>query len=485
MGLNLYTVRVVMKALGIEDYGIYNVVAGVVSMLSFLSQTMSISTQRFYSYAIGENKLFRLNQIYNISFSIFVIFSIIVVIICESLGLWFINTYLNIPADRMYAANWIYQFAIMSFIFTILSIPYIAVILAHEDMGVYAFVGLTNYLLILILSLALDFIKSDKLIAYGSFMFCVALIVFLIYFFYCRTKYEECHFKLCKDKILFKEMLSFSWWTLYGTTAGIANNQGNNILINIFFGPIVNSARAIAFQVSSILNVFCANIFTAVRPPLIKSYASGNLEYTMKLFNISNKLSFYLVFFIVLPLYSEMEYVLRLWLPEVTNDMIVFTRLSLIYTMILSLNNPITTLIQATGNVKKYHIFVESFIILSFPLTYLFFRLGFPAKYTFTISIYLFGVAHIIRLAILKMNVSQFSIRDYFVEFLLRAAMVSLISGVSAFILIKYLSYGIERFIVVLIASIAVTAITAYLIGLNGTERKILTDYLQKKSKHY
>ena len=483
MGLNLYTVRVVMKALGIEDYGIYNVVAGVVTTMSFLSQTMSISTQRFFSYAIGENKPFRLNQIYNISFSIFFILSVIIVLTCETLGLWFINTYLNIPADRMYAANWIYQCAVVSFVFTILAVPYISVILAHEDMGLYAFVGIINYLLILTLVLTLDLVSSDKLIVYGFFMFCVSFIVFLIYFFCCRIKYEECRFKLCNDKILFKEIISYSGWTLYGSIAGIANNQGNNILINIFFGPIANSARAVAFQASSALNLFCTNFFTAVRPPLIKSYANGDIEYMMSLYYSSTKLSFYMIYIICLPIYLEMEFVLKFWLPEVTIDMVVFTRLSLIYIVILSLNNPITTVIQATGNVKKYFISVESFTLLSLPLTYLFFKLGFSAKYNFLIAIYIFSAAHIVRLMILKMNMPQFTISNYFRKFVYRAAIVSLISCIPPIIFKTHLSDGMERFIIVLITSVVMTAVFAYLIGLNGAERKILSDYIQKKFK--
>jgi O-antigen/teichoic acid export membrane protein len=484
MGLNLYTVRIVLKALGIQDYGIYDVVAGVVNMLSFLSQTMSISTQRFFSYALGEKKQYRLNQIFNLSFFIFVILSIVVVIILETLGLWFTNTYLNIPKDRMYAANCIFQFAIVAFVFTMLSVPYTSVIIANEDMKLYAFIGILNYLLILIFTLSLDVVKTDKLIFYGFSIACVSCIVFFIYYWRCRMKYKECRFKICKDKKLFKEMMSYSWWTLYGSIAGIANNQGNNTLINIFFGPITNSARAIALQLGGALGILCTNLFMAVRPPLIKYYAIGDRVHTMRLFYTSNKLSFYMIFIICLPLYLEMEYILNLWLPEVTFDMIVFTRLSVIYTFILSLQNSITTLIQATGNVKKYSLFVESFTILSLPLTYLFFKLGFSAKYTFLIGIYLFSAAHIIRLVILKINIAQFTLTDYFVKFALRSIFVCVASCAIPIFLENHLPSGAGKLITVSISTVIITLSFVCLIGLSDAERRELFNYIQLKVKH-
>lgn len=478
MLITLYTVRVVLKVLGVVDYGIYDVVAGVVTSMSFLSSVMSSATLRFYTYAMGENQIDRLKQIFSISINIFLIISCIVLVLGESLGLWFINTQLTIPIDRMVAVNWVYQFALFSFVVNMISVPFSTTIIAHENMKTYAMISIIQYVLILTLVLLLPFVTIDKLIGYGFLMFASYFIVTLIYIYVSRTNYDECHYEHLKNKKLYKDMLSYSGWTLFGTIAGVANNQGNNILLNIFFGPIVNAARSIAFQVSNALSVFSSNFFMAVRPPLIKNYAEGNMKETMRIFYFSNKFTYYLLFLICLPIMLETKYILNLWLHEITDQMIVFTQLTLIYTLILSLNNPITILIQATGNVKRYFIIVELCTLLSFPLSYLFFKLGFGAQSTFWIMIIVFLIAHILRLLVLKKEIDEFKIKDYLSKFAIQAITISFISLVLSYLVRDKIEYGIWQLLAVLLTSSFSIATLVYILGLDNNEKRLIRNYI-------
>lgn len=478
MIISLYTVRVVLNVLGVEDYGIYDVVAGVVTTMSFLSSVISSAVLRFYSFSMGENQNEKLKQIFSVSISIFLVISIIVIVIGESFGLWFINTQLTIPADRIVAANWVYQFAIFIFVASIISVPYYSAIIAHENMKTYAMISIIQYVLILTLVLLLPFVTIDKLIGYGFLMFASYFIVTLIYIYVSRTNYDECHYEHLKDKKLFKDMLFFSGWTMFGTVAGVANNQGNNILLNIFFGPVVNAARSIAFQVSNALLALSNNFFMAVRPPLIKSYAEGNMKETMRIFYFSNKFTYYLLFLICLPLMLETEYILNLWLNKITDQMVVFTQLTLIYSLILSLNNPITILIQASGNIKRYSYIVESCTLLSLPLSYIFFKLGFGAQSTFWIMIIVFVIAHILRLLVLQKEIDGFMIRDYFLKFAIQAITISFISLIISYLIRDNMVYGIRQLLSVLVTSTVSIVALAYLIGLNKNEKQLLKNYL-------
>ncbi len=478
MLLTLYTVRVVLTILGIVDYGIYDVVAGVITSMSFLSSVMSSATLRFYTYAMGEKQIEKLRQIFSVSVNIFLILSCIILVIGETFGLWFINTQLTIPSDRMVAVNWVYQSALFSFVVNMLSIPFSSTIIAHENMKIYAIISIFQYILILAMVLSLPFVTIDKLIGYGILMFVNYVIITLLYVYISRSRYVECHYKYLKNKKLYKDMLSYSGWTLFGTIASVANNQGNNILLNIFFGPIVNAARSIAFQVSNTLSVFSNNFFMAVRPPIIKNYAEGNMKETMRIFYFSNKFTYYLLFLICLPLILEMEYILNLWLHKITDQMVIFSQLALIYTLILSLNNPITILIQAKGNVKRYFLIVESFTLLSFPLSYIFFKFGFGAQSTFLIMSIVFFFAHILRLLVLQKEIDEFKIKDYLSQFAMQAIIISFVSLVLCYLIRDKIEYGIWQLLAVLFTSSFSIITLAYILGLDNNEKQLIRNYI-------
>ena len=479
MILSLYTVRVLLNVVGIEDYGIFDVIAGLVSMLAMVNSTMETATQRYYSVSLGVNQNGDVKRIFNLSLTIYVLISVVVLILGETLGLWFVNSYLQIPSDRILAANVIYQFSIASVIIAMLTVPFSAMVIAHEDIGLYSILSIVETVLKLLIVYLVSIFNTDKLIVYGALVFGVGLSKFFMYLYFSRFKYRECRFMYYWDSKLFASMLSFSGWTLFGAAAGVANNQGNNVLINIFFGPIANAARGIAFQVSNAISSFSANLFVVMRPPIIKSYAEEDYQYTMHLFYLSSKLSYFLMLLIFVPLFLETNYVLTLWLGHATEQMVLFTRLMLVYTVILSQHNPITTIVQATGRVKIYFSVVESVTLLSLPLTYVFFKLGFPAHVTLYISICVFLFAHFLRLYILK-KVIVFSMREYCIKFIIPVLLVSL-SSISLPLLVHYYyAPNLLRVVYVTIVVFLSIGLSIYLVGINKYERSKLHEIVNK-----
>jgi O-antigen/teichoic acid export membrane protein len=479
--ITLFTVRIALKTLGIEDYGIYNVVAGVVLFVSFISNSMQLATLRFYSFAIGEQDKDKQNAVFNLSLLIYLLIVVAVIVLAETIGLWFLYNEMIIPEDRMFAAFWIYQFAILSFIITMLSTPFSSMIIAHEDMGMYAILSLTDCILKLMILFPILVIPYDRLFIYGLLMFVVVLIKESIGVVYCKRKYTACFFRFRWDKNLLQSIFSYSGWTLFGTLAGVAYNQGSNILINLFFGPIANAARVVAYQIGSATTMLSNNCFTVLRPPLIKSYAEKNHAYMMKMFYTGSKLSYILVFVFFLPLMLEMEFILRLWLDEVNTSMIVFSRLSLMSSLILSMHNPITTIIEATGCVKKYFIIVESITILILPLSYLFFKWDYAAESTFYIAIVAFTIAHFLRIIILKSQI-VFSIRKYLKEFVFPVITISIVSLALSLLLRSVLTVGFIRHLTVMAFSMVIVSACSYYWGLNGDERIMLKLLLKHKT---
>ena len=281
--VSLYTVRIILNILGIIDYGIYSVVGGFVAMFSFLSNTMASATQRFIAFEIGKRNPERLKQIFSLSLLIYILIAIVVLIIAETVGVWFLNNKMTIPYDRLVATNWVYQFAIMSFIVTIISLPYYSVLIARENMKTYAIISALEVFLKLGIVFLLFLVKDDKLIFYGVFLFIVSLIISSIYKIYCTKKYIECRYNFYWNKTIFIEMTSYAAWNMIGALANLFKNQGVNVLLNVFFGPVINTARGISIQIGVALNSFVTNIYMAVRPHITKVYASGDKEYMMKI----------------------------------------------------------------------------------------------------------------------------------------------------------------------------------------------------------
>lgn len=484
MIINLYTVRLVLQALGAENYGINDVVAGVITMLISVSSVLSTATQRYYSISIGENKLERLRNIFSTSINIYIILSLIVIILGETVGLWFVNTQLVIPDERMNAANWIYQFSIFSFIFTFLQVPYSAATLAHEDMGIFATISTAESVLKLIAALLIFVIPLDRLIIYGVTLFLISTLVLIAYVMVGYSKYAECRYQKPTEKTLFKELLSFSGWSLFGSVAGVGMSQVITILVNISFGPMVNAARAISFQFNMAVSSFSGSFLMAIRPQMIKSYAEESYLYLNKIFNLSNKLIYYSLLMICLPLILEMNTILFFWLKVSDHQTTLFSRLILVYALIMSLNNPISIIIQATGHVKEYHVSVETFTLLCVPATYLLFKLGYPAYVTYIVMIVAAAAAHVVRLICLKKYYRPFSYSEYIRSFILPAFAITFFASLIVFLIQRSIINTLLRIPAVVILSVVCVATFVLLIGLSKTEKedmKQLIIYFKRK----
>ena len=479
MVINLYVVRLVLKALGVVDYGIYDVVAGIVVMLSSVTNVLSMSTQRFFSYAIGENKNDAVTQVFSSSIIVFVVFSMLILLLGETFGLWLLNSHLDIPDERMNAANWVFQLTISSFIFIILQTPFSSAVIAYEDMGIYSVISLAECFLKLFFVKSLGLIQGDRLIFYALFMMLISFMGLCFYYIYVNYKYNNCKFD--RKKIFkWREILVFAGWTMFGSVASISISQVCTILVNIFFGPVVNAARAIAFQVSGALNSFTNSFLTAVRPPMIKAYAEKRYDYLNSLFLSSSKLIFYGMLIIVIPVYMDIEIILNLWLDTTDAQTILFSRLMLIYTFILVLSNPITIVMHATGYVKQYHTLVEIPTLAIMPLTYVLFKLGYPAYTTYLIMIVAITISHIIRLVCLKKYYTQFQLFNYLLSFLLRSILVAFMT-VILLNLPSFDDHSISELIIHVLFSLLVVPVLSYIIGLNKYERTLINKLIKEK----
>lgn len=477
MIINLYTVRLVIQTLGDLDYGIFTVIAGVVIMFQSVSSVLSTSTQRFYSYYIGEQREREIIHIFSASLNIFIIYAFVILLLSETIGLWFINNCLNIPLNRMVAANWLYQFSILAFIATILQTPYSSAVIAYENMNIFAVISLSECFLKLIAIIAISIYSRYQLVLYGASLLIVPVISLISYYSICKKKYNGCSYIRKPKNRLYKELLSFSGWHLFSSFASVGMNQINTILVNIFFGLIVNAARGIALQLTNALSSFSGSFIMAVRPPLIKAYAEKDYPTLNKLFNYSNKFIFYLMLLIILPLYIGIAPILDLWIGESSEEMIQFCRLCLIYSFILSLNNPISIIVQATGKIKNYFIYVEVFTLLCPLATYFLFKVGFPASSTFYAMIISIICSHFVRLICLKRVYPLFEVKTYCISFLLRAIIVTLLTIVSVLIFKYFILSNVwyDMFFSILTAIVFTLSI-----GLNAKERNILDQNVRR-----
>lgn len=484
MVINLYTVRIVLNALGQVDYGIYDVVAGIIVMFQNLSSVLSIATQRYYSNALGERNVGLLNSVFASSIKVNFLFSLIVILIGETIGLWFLNTHLDIPEIRMNAANWVYQFTIISFVATIMQIPFSSAVVAYEDMGYYAVISLVSCSLKLVTAFVISKTGFDKLVIYGLLLMLISVFELVTYSIITRKKYSEMRFSR-HNANLQKELLTFSGWTLFGTAASVGTTQVCTFLVNIFFGPVVNAARAVAFQVHNAINSFGSSFLTAVRPPMIKSYAEKNYSYLNKLFDFSTKFVFYTLLMIVIPLYIDMEYLLKLWLSNDDPQTTLFCRLMLVYSIILCLNNPITFIMHAGGFVKQYHVRVEIPTLAIMPITYILFKVGLPAYTTYITMIIAVVLSHIIRLWCLHKYYPQYDLREYFKSFVLKAFIISSFVTLLLYYIHSLMPNGIGRLMILLGASIILVGIMTYCIGLSKYEKNrvkgSLSSFFMKK----
>jgi O-antigen/teichoic acid export membrane protein len=470
MLVSLYTSRV-LNVLGVSDYGTYNVVGGVVTMFGFFNGAMASATQRFLSFDLGKEDYVQLRKTFNATQIIHIGIALLIFVLAETIGLWFVNTQLNLPEDRMEAARWVYHFAVLSFMISIIQVPYNSILIARERMNVYAYMSILEVLLKLLIVFMLTWIAFDKLKLYGILLFAVSFIIAAIYRIYTLRHFDETRFELVKDKALYKILISYSGWNLFGNAAGVAKGQGVSIILNIFFGTVVNAAQGVANQVFAAINLFVSNFQMASNPQIIKSYAAEDKAYMTNLVIRTSKFSFYLLFILTLPVMLEIEYILKLWLKLVPDYTAVFTILILINALIDTVSGPLMTALQATGKIKVYQSVVGILLILILPISYLFFRFGFPPESTFFVSISIAIVAFVFRVLLTKKQIPEFSIRQFLQEIVIRNIPVILLSFLIPWLIRINMQVGFTRLVIVTLTSLSISTIAIYLMGLKRTEQ--------------
>lgn len=479
MAVSLFTVRVTLQALGTEDYGINNVVGGVVTMFTFLTSTMVSASQRFFAYALGKKDYKQLSNYFTMSMWCYQGLAILIIILAETIGLWFVKTQLTIPDSRITAAMWVYQFSIVSFAFSILSIPYNSIIIAREKMNVYALLGLAEAFLKLGIAYLLMISPFDKLILYSGLMCLMMSSIYVFYIIYGTIKFEECRLKRFWDKSIFAEVMNYSGWSLFGAISGVLRSQGINILLNIYFGPVVNAARAIAYQVNNAINQFVLNFYKAVQPQITKYYAASAKDDFMKLVFRSSRCCFYMILILSLPFLIEMPFILELWLKDVPENTILFTRLVIITAIIDSTAYPLQTAISATGRIKWFQIITGGLLLLNLPISWMFLHWGYPAEFTMYVSIALSIVSQLSRIIISNRSV-ELSYYRYIKEVLLP---ISIVGGLSVITMlgIKNLGYGTINPLFIMMFSVFISSVLALYIGIPKTERELLFNIVKSK----
>jgi len=481
MLVSLYTVRIVLNALGAEDYGIYNVVSGFVIMFSFFNGAMVSTTQRFLNFHMGENNFEQARNVFNISLKIHLLIILLFIILAETIGLWLFYSLLNIPLERKEIAFIVYQFSIAVTVVSILQVPYNAVIIAYEKMSFFAALGLIEAIIKLGIAFFLIITLHDKLVVYSFLLLIVSIFIFLLYVFYCYKKFNTVHLSNYKDTDLFNKMTKFSLWNIFSDFSDLCRLHGTNIIINIFYGVTVNAAMGIASKINSAVYTFVVNFQTAYKPQIVKSYAAKEYDSFFRLIFQTSKMSFFLLFLFVLPLYLNTEFVLKIWLNNVPEYTVILTKLMLIISLETSLNGPLLSSIVATGDIKKHHIILSCFVFLNLPLSLLFLYLGYSPVFVLYIRFFITLFALIWRIIYLGKKINL-PIAGYLREVIIPIFIIILIS-VPLTIFIQQFFIDWVKLIITCIVSVISIAVLVYLFGINKIERTALHNWVIIKLK--
>ena len=475
MLVSLFTSRVVLQTLGVEDYGIYNVVGGFVSMLIFINSSMATSTQRFLNYEMGKGDFASLRSVFSNAVNAHYLIGIFTVLVLESAGLWFLYNELNIPAEKFDAAVWVFHFSVLSMFVSIISTPYNAAIIANEKMGIYAYFSIIEVVLKLLIVYLLLVIPYNKLMMYGLMQLLVGVLMRVLYGRYCIKKFKECKYQFVWQKGLMYKMFTFSGWMLFGCVTDMLSKQGVNILINIFFGPVYNASRGVAIQVHHSINHFVANFMTAVRPQIVKSYSAGNLKEMYKLVFAASRISYYLLFLLTFPVILYADFILDLWLDVVPEYCTIFTRLVLLELLVTSAYSPIAQINQASGRVRNYQMAVSVLFLLSFLLTYSLFKLGYPVYWAFIVSVLLAFVGLLVRVYILRKE-NNFPAQQYLLKVMLPLLPVSMISMCIPVAMKLCLPVSAVNILFTIIISLFSSVFFIWFWGLRSNERRFILD---------
>lgn len=478
MAVSLYTSRVVLNALGVEDFGIYNVVGGIVAMFTVLSGSLSAAISRFITYELGKGNSNDLNRIFSSAVTIQLGLAGIIIVLAETIGLWFLNVKINIPEIRMEAANWVFQFSIITFSINLISVPYNASIIAHEKMSAFAYISILEAVGKLTIAYLIVISPMDKLIFYSILMCVVALIVRFTYGNYCKKHFSECNYHFIWDKQLLKQMFGFAGWNFIGATSAVLRDQGGNVIINLFCGPTVNAARAVAFQVNTAIHGFVSNFMTALNPQITKSYAANEHNYMMTLIYQGARLSFYMLLLLSLPVIINTHYILTLWLKIVPEHTVLFVQLILIFGMSEALSQPLITAMLATGKIRNYQIIVGGLQMMNLPVSYILLRNGIFPEIVIIVAILFSQCCLITRLLMLHYMI-KLSIKKYIMKVYINVFAVALISSIIPLILKYNMTESLLKFATITILSILYTGVVIYFIGCTNEERNFLNNKLK------
>lgn len=484
MIISFFTARITLEALGVVDYGINNVVGGLVSMFSLISGSLTASASRFITFGLGEGNKEKLNRIFVTAVNIHIILAIIVVIAIETIGVWFLVNKMVIPPNRLVAAHWVLQCSTISFAISLLSTPYNAAIIAHEKMGVYAYFSIFDAIARLAIIFSIKYYGGDKLILLAVISLIPTIVKQLYYWYYCKSRFEECHYNPLWDKKIFKEMFSFAGWNFIGCTAGQMKDQGVNIAINLFTGPAVNAARGIAMQINGIIGQFSSNFMAAINPQITKEYASGNLERMHKLIFKGTRLSYYLFLFLSLPIFFEIKAILYIWLGQVPAHTVLFTRLVIILSLCEILSNTLITAQNANGNIRNYQIVVGGILLLNFPVSYYLLKQGYFPEITLVVAIVISQICLIARLIFLRYSVNL-NPKGYIKKIYLNIIITTTLSCILPAICYFNIENNILRFITVCATSALSTGVTIYYVGCDKEERTLLRAYASNTKKRF
>ena len=478
--ISLYTSRVTLTQLGIEDYGIYNVVGGLVAMFTILSSSLSAAISRFITFELGRGDNGNVNKVFSASVTIQILISFLLVILIECIGVWFLNTKMNIPDIRMNAANWVLQFSTLTLVVNLVSVPYNACIIAHERMSAFAYVSIAEVLLKLLNAFLITVAPFDKLVFYALLGVLTSLIIRMIYGIYCNRNFSECHYKFQMDKGLLRQMFGFAGWNFIGASSTIIREHGCNILINLFFGPAINAARGIASQVYVTVNGFVMNYTTALNPQITKSYASGERDYMMTLIYRGARFSFYLLLFLALPVILNANYILELWLGQVPAHTPAFISLGLICALSESISYPLVTAMLATGNIRNYQLVVGGLNMMNLPVSYLFLRIGCVPEAVIIVSIAISQLCLFARLWMLRGTIGL-SARRFLKKVYLNVVSVAMAAALIPGLLVFVMgNEALPKVAVTCIVSLLTSSLAILYFGCRRHEREFVFTRIRK-----
>lgn len=484
MCISLYTSRIVLHTLGVTDFGIYNIVGSVVVMFSFISNALVNTTKRFINFDLGKKETSELRKTFSLVFSIHVLICVIIVILLESIGVWYLNYKLNVPPDRIIAANWVFQFSVISACIGIVGSPFEATIIAYEKMSIYSYISIVEGVAKLLIVYLLTIVDFDRLIFYAALILIISISINFYKWFYCKKKFKIIQFKLIWDKEKFLSIISFSGWSLFGQLAYIASSTGLNLIANYFIGVIINATIGIAQQVNGAINKFVGGFQTAFSPQLIQTYSSNHLADHRKLINRASRISFFLIYFLSLPILCNTDYILNLWLIEVPEKSAIIIRLIIISSMIEAVVTPLWMSMQAIGNIKKYQLTISSLNILNVPISFALLYIGFQVEIMFIVNIFLATIMFLYRMIYILPKVN-YNIKCFFLDVLVPIAKIITLTCISIYpiyqILLKSSLNNHCIHIILILSTLIITLIAIVIFGLTKNEKTLVYKKIARK----